>query len=179
MARDEELDDDLEFDSPRPARRRRGAIEPPSFVTTMSIVDLVMCCLRLLAAGVGVVGLLAVASQGVVGLGLTVYADAGINLLLGIVGIVAAILLLRKSPIAVPLGWATVGLAILSVLLAVVSVINLVSNADAGFGGQPRPPGFVPGAIIGAAVTVGIRLVLLGMYATALVKFSEWLANRR
>ncbi|MFM8218069.1 MAG: hypothetical protein ACKOJF_04040, partial [Planctomycetaceae bacterium] len=63
MARDEELDDDLEFDSPRPARRRRGASEPPSFVTTMSIVDLVMCCLRLLAAGAGVLGLLAIANQ--------------------------------------------------------------------------------------------------------------------
>ncbi|MFN5529312.1 MAG: hypothetical protein ACK5F7_01955, partial [Planctomycetaceae bacterium] len=111
MARDDEFDDDLEMESSSPVRRRRGSSEPPGFVKAMSIIDLVMCGLRLVVGGFGVIGLLALAQQMGVALSLQMYAEVGVNLLLGVVGIVAAILLLLKSPAAIPAGWAAVALS--------------------------------------------------------------------
>ena len=182
MARDDEFDefdDDLEMESPSPVRRRRGSSEPPGFVKAMGIIDLVMCGLRLVVGGFGVIGLLALAQQMGVALSLQMYAEVGVNLLLGVVGIVAAILLLLKSPAAIPAGWAAVALSILSMLLSIPEIFRLISNPDSALAGQAQRPGMVVGAIVGASFTFGIRVLLVGLYIAALQKFSQWLSNRR
>ena len=186
IAADEEFDDDFEPVSPRPSRRRKpSSTQLPGFVTAVAIIDLVISTIGLVKMVGQLLTILAALvillrfDKGNYGTLLILIVTLIVNLLLNISGIIVAILMLVKSPRAIPFGWTAVGLTGLSMLLVLIDLVIRLAAPDASLAGLPKTEGSATELVLDMAIITFIRGSFLWVYITALRQFSEWVAKRR
>lgn len=178
----EELDDFLEAETADPVRgSRRGKTDSggdlPTFVTVMSIIDLIFCGLRLPLLIVSVLGILAMVAnpqmQSLVGVSvLSFVAEA----LTAGCGLAAGIGMLTKKPWATNVGWVAVICCLISLGANIYTTMNTFDLQLAQIQGPGADAARV-GAYVGLAGTVLFRLALLGCYIAALKMFTNWIGK--
>jgi hypothetical protein len=151
----------------------------PGFCKTIFIISLILTCLRIPILLLSIVGH-SMISQGMVpqqpGMTVDVSQTAAFELsasaFIVIFGLLANSLLLAKNPTGIAMGWMLVMSVVGSMGVAIWQTIHVVGQMDTG---TPESAGFVAGMIGGVAVTLIVRLVLLGLYVAALLLFTGWL----
>jgi len=180
----EELDDFLEAETADPVRgSRRGKTDSggdlPTFVTVMSIIDLIFCGLRLPLLIVSVLGILAMLSDPQMQsmLGLTVLSFVA-EALIAVCGLAAGIGMLTKKPWATIPGWVAVICCVISIGSNIYTTQRTIDLRFAQIQG-PGADAARMGATAGLAGTVLFRLALLGCYVAALKVFTNWIGKNR
>lgn len=185
----EELDDFLEAETADPVRgSRRGKTDSdgnlPTFVTVMSIIDLIFCGLRLPLLIVSVLGILAMLSdpqmqspqmQSMVGLTVLSFVAES---LIAVCGLAAGIGMLTKKPWATIPGWVAVICCVISIGSNIYTTQRTIDLRFAQIQG-PGADAARMGATVGLAGTVLFRLALLGCYIAALKVFTNWIGKNR
>ena len=137
----------------------------PTFVKGWAIADLVFCCIRGVLTPMSFIGLVAMDSSNP--MYPTVIFEALTNLGLAAFGIPANILLLKQKPLGVTLGWITVGVALVSILVG-------CWQGSIQFSMNEGPEEMRGGMLVGLVFAIVARLVLNGFYVAALVKAKAW-----
>jgi len=183
MVRDTSAEDDLEFDDEPQSSRRRATAKPPGLVNAMAIIDLILSGFTLIGVAFGTLGLVAASRQpellngGTLTVGPLNYASLGIQALLGVAGLVAGILILRRRPAGLSFGWLAAGLTVLSIILGAVLALQTVNQMSAALP-DPSAQSVAKAAGLGSMVfTVASRAVILGLYVVALNQFKKWVAR--
>jgi hypothetical protein len=143
----------------------------PGFCLAMFIMSLIFCLFRLPLVIFGAIAwsnLDQMAHDPVIAATVPFEVISGMSLVL--LGIPANLALLFKQRWGVWLGLMTVAASLVNVGLAVwqLSIMVQVTPDE-----QERI-----GLIIGALMTMAIRLTIIGLYAAAVLKMSKWLASR-
>ena len=142
----------------------------PTFARVMFIISLVFAVLRLLTLPMSFLGYQVLEEQGspmVVTVPWEIAMGGGIALF----GLLGNSLMLARQKFGMYLGW---------LLVAAVVGSICVGFWQAGFSLEQFPAGSPQrtGAMIGMAITVVIRIALLGAYIYALLLFSSWMGRQ-
>jgi hypothetical protein len=167
--RDRDRDDDYSYQ-----RRSRGQLPYPTFCKVMFIMDICFCAFRLLMVPFGLLGLSMLQNQDPNNpLLKTVVFELSTNGAIGGLGLLAAILMLTRKKIGAVFGWLTV----LSTLAGLGVALWQASIQMETQGFKPGTPQYA-GAMVGIGLVLVLRLVLLGLYIAAIVKFMNLPARR-
>ena len=137
----------------------------------MFIVSFLLCLLRAAIVAMGFVGvaLLPVDHPAMK----TAYLEIGTGIGMVLCGISGNALLLAKKQIGVYLGWGLIAFTIGSILTGIAAIL-----ITGGTLGPKAPPGqetarFV-GMVVGAVISVAIRVSIIVAYGAALIQFHNW-----
>ncbi len=155
------------------------SVSLPTYVVVMMILAILFSAMRFFGGAVGAIGLTLVSTE-VVGAHY-LHMEVALQLISGVLGIVAGILVLLKKPSGVLFSWTYV-LAIAASL--VVDVIQLIQGTSRGVPPQlaadPRLATSVTvGVVLVSVITLIVRLMLLALFVVAVVKYARWLESRR
>jgi hypothetical protein len=144
----------------------------PTFCLTMFIISLCLCLLRIPVVIFGVFGWMGLEATGQANqpIALTVPFEVLSGAAIVVLGISANVGLLLKQRWGVSLGYLTVVACFISMALALwqLSILFQATTDDA------QRVGFV----VGAVLTLIIRLTIVGLWLSAVLKFSRWLDTR-
>lgn len=166
------------YSSPRDRGRSRGGRsrggsksrgrEYDVFTYVFIIADIVLCLLRAVLFVLGLLAVLAFANVAPP----SAWVEVVFNGLIFILGMGAAIAILRKSQAGVILGWVTLGLTALS---CVFSIFQLISGAAVLPAMQqgPNADARMAGAMVGGGCVLFVRVGLLVCYGIAVKKASD------
>jgi hypothetical protein len=158
---------DEDDDPPRVRRRLRRGSSYPVFPKVIFILDIIFCSIRLVMVPLSLFGAVFMQRNDPNNPMLpTTYFEVGTNLAVGLVGLLAAGLMLGRKRFGAILGV----LAILAVLanMGVGFWQGTIQFAAQGF--KPGSPEYV-GGLVGLGLVALVRLVLLGLYVGALLAF--------
>jgi len=153
---------------------------PPGHVAVFGILDLCCSLLRLVLAGFHALGLALWAGTRPAGAisGITL-AGALVDLLLGLSGTMAGLLLLKKSQRTVPLGRLTIFLSALALPLAMLSTVDAFATFNTSMSATPAATDrLLVRSVLSLASFLG-RIVLLGIYITVVKDFAAWIRQRQ
>ncbi len=155
------------------------SVSLPTYVVVMMILAILFSAMRFFVGAVGAIGLTLVSTE-VVGAHY-LHMKVALQLISGVLGIVAGILVLLKKPSGVLFSWTYV-LAIAA--LVMVDVMQLIQGPSRGVPPQlasnpDMATGFKAGIILGNVTGLIVRLMLLALFVVAVVKYARWLENQR
>lgn len=145
----------------------------PVVCLVLFIVDLVLCVLRFPVAGFSAIGLAVLEYDDP--LRPSAYLEIATGLGIAVSGTAAAIGLLCKKRWGVTLGFLA---AVLTVASIFVAIYQLSLSYVPAQNSAPEETGRVVGFFVGASCSVVFRVLLLGAYVFALVKFMQWIEQR-
>jgi hypothetical protein len=153
-------------------RTRRRPFSFGGFIMTFIIMDVVFSALRLVygTMGLGAFSIVEKTSP----LYATLLPEVLINYGMGILGLIAAIMILNKKRAGIPFGWIKVVFAAAGLVVATwqgVLQFEAINPAE-------TPEGFEVGFVLGAVGAAIVRAGLLICYAIALKKAAEKLDAR-
>jgi hypothetical protein len=149
-----------DFADPTP----RAAVQRDVYVTVIASCEIFFGLVRLAIVGLGVIGLSQIPLDNP--LRQTTPFEIGSGLLLGVTGLVAAVLLLFKSRIGVAVGW----LALLFVVFNLAVSLWQSSIMLRQF--ENNQPQFI-GGLVGGGIVLLIRLGINAEYAVALLRAAK------
>lgn len=152
---------------------------PPRHVAVFGILDLCCSLLRLALAGFHALGLALWAGTRPAGSisGITL-AGALVDLLQGLCGTLAGILLLKKSQRTVPLGRQTFFQSALALPFAMLSTVDAFATFNTSMSATPAvTEQLLVRSVLSLASFLG-RIVLLGVYITVVKDFAAWIRQR-
>lgn len=140
----------------------------PAYCTTMFIISLVFCVIRVLLVGLGIVGMIAISQMAspppqATGAIWEVLSGAA----MAFFGIIGNSLMLARKRVGFYFGIMLVIAVLCSFVVGIIQALSLASV-------QPEGSPELIGMMIGAGVMILIRLGLLGAYILALAKFKKW-----
>lgn len=145
-----------------------------TFVLTILIIDLVLCCLRLILAALGLAGFAMIPADDP--MYATVVFEVGTGFAIALFGIPANLLILLKKRIGIYV-------AIVKIFFTLANILVGIWQASLQFGPMtsevegPERAGMMVGFMIGVGFVVVFRLVLMGLYVAALVKANKALSQ--
>jgi hypothetical protein len=141
----------------------------PVFVRVVVLADLLLLIFRALLVVGGVLGILSVGNEAPL-IAQTGWFEVGSGALMVLAGFPADIAMLLRQGWAVFLAYVKVAATFASIIVGIWQMTFFLQTF------QPGSPEYV-GGLMGAGVTVVVRVGLLALYVAAVVWYSRWLSS--
>jgi hypothetical protein len=160
--------------TPDPFGQKSAVKQLGTFVLTILIIDLVLCCLRLMLAALGLAGFAVIPLDDP--MRATVVFEVGTGFAIALFGIPANLLILLKQRIGIYVAGIKIFFTLANILVGIWQA-SLQFGPMASEVEGPERAGMLVGFMIGVGFVVVFRLVLMGLYIAALVKANKVLSE--